>query len=326
MKTPVKIALLGTGMAAAAVHTRLQQEENVDIQVFDKSRGIGGRLATRYTDTHQFDHGAQFFTARTAAFQSFLQDRDEIAAWTPNITTLTRDQAPFKRIWYEPHYVATPRMNGLCRKVFLHANVSLGAEITDILRCPDGYLLQAKDGSRYGPFDRVISSAPAEQTARIFSSITTARFDAVRFDPCFALMVPLTEEDTLPSFDAAVVRDSPISWLAFTDSKPDRSCAPSMIAHSRGDWAREHLDDDPAVIRQQLGDALTTLTGLPEDAIANSNLHRWRYARTTQPLGAPFWLTEDNRLGACGDWCLGERVEDAFTSGMAIANAIIESL
>jgi len=32
------------------------------------------------------------------------------------------------------------------------------------------------------------------------------------------------------------------------------------------------------------------------------------------------------RLGACGDWCAGPRVEGAFLSGAAMAGAVLREL
>jgi len=52
------------------------------------------------------------------------------------------------------------------------------------------------------------------------------------------------------------------------------------------------------------------------------SLHRWRYARTANSAGEDFLLDRQLRLAACGDWCLGERVEDAFLSGLRLAKVL----
>jgi hypothetical protein len=48
---------------------------------------------------------------------------------------------------------------------------------------------------------------------------------------------------------------------------------------------------------------------------------RWMYAKTTKPLGRSHLWDNQQRLGVCGDWCLGHRVEDAFVSGLELALA-----
>ena len=58
-------------MAGLSAANRLR-EAGADCTVFEKSRGLGGRMATRRAGSLQFDHGAQYFTARGVRFQSRL--------------------------------------------------------------------------------------------------------------------------------------------------------------------------------------------------------------------------------------------------------------
>jgi renalase len=57
-------------------------------------------------------------------------------------------------------------------------------------------------------------------------------------------------------------------------------------------------------------------------APAYLSAHRWRYALVERPLGEPCLWDEALRLGLCGDWCLGPRVEAAWMSGRALAAAL----
>ena len=64
-----KIIIIGAGMAGLTCARRLTYA-GMDVRILDKGRGIGGRLATRRTDTGlTFDHGAQYVTARGPGFQ-----------------------------------------------------------------------------------------------------------------------------------------------------------------------------------------------------------------------------------------------------------------
>mgnify|MGYP003606470797 FL=1 len=49
---------------------------------------------------------------------------------------------------------------------------------------------------------------------------------------------------------------------------------------------------------------------------------RWAYAKTLQPLGKSHLWDAKTGVGLCGDWCLGNRVEDAFVSGLELALAV----
>ncbi|MFB0970402.1 MAG: hypothetical protein QMB26_03420, partial [Pseudomonadales bacterium] len=69
---------------------------------------------------------------------------------------------------------------------------------------------------------------------------------------------------------------------------------------------------------------VAAVASVAEITHATAGLHRGRYARVTEPFGQDFWINEASQLAACGDWCLGNRVEDAFTSATRLAQRFEE--
>ena len=61
------VAVIGAGMAGIGA-ARLLADAGFRVVVFDKSRGMGGRCATKRWEGHSVDHGAQYFTMRDADF------------------------------------------------------------------------------------------------------------------------------------------------------------------------------------------------------------------------------------------------------------------
>ena len=55
------VAIAGTGLSAIFAAIRIRSQMDVNLLMFDKARGLGGRLATRRVDNGKFDHGAQYF-------------------------------------------------------------------------------------------------------------------------------------------------------------------------------------------------------------------------------------------------------------------------
>ncbi len=51
-------------------------------------------------------------------------------------------------------------------------------------------------------------------------------------------------------------------------------------------------------------------------------IHGWHYANNAKQEISPIFLDQDHKLAACGDWCLGGRVEGAFTSAYNLVNAM----
>ena len=66
----MKIAIIGSGISGLAAARTLNKI--ADITIFEKSRGIGGRIATRRANPFTFDHGAQYFLVKNADFKSFV--------------------------------------------------------------------------------------------------------------------------------------------------------------------------------------------------------------------------------------------------------------
>jgi len=318
------IAIIGAGLAGITLARELRGV--ADVTVFEKSRGYGGRMATRHAEPYQFDHGAQFFTARSAEFKQVLQEvgkQNACALWEPKIVTLQAGNKSFKREWFEPHYVGVPGMNALCKALTSDCPVHLQSEVTSITRESASWRLSGASDISYGVFDWVISAIPSPQALALMPPDFSCRpaLKAVDFSPCLALMLGLPSQPALP-FAAAVVRESPIGWIAVDSSKSGRARASSIVIHSDNDWARSHVDTGAEEVSELLLAALREVMGDAEEKAENRALHRWRYARAESFVGADYLLDGDKKLAACGDWCLGNRVEDAFASGLRLGEKL----
>ena len=324
------IAIIGAGLAGLTLARELSGI--ADITLFEKARGLGGRMSTRRNASHQWDHGAQFFTARSHAFNNFLTpfiSEGTVVEWQPNITTLSLDKTPFKRPWFEPHYVAAPAMNSLLKAMAGDLNIHLSTRVEHLVANDKGWQLLDEQQQLLGEFDWVISSAPLPQTQALLPAAilgdTLARYQML---PCYALLLTADDAD-LPHWDAAKVNDPQLSWISFNHRLPGRNrAAGTVVAHSTAAWAQAHLEDDQETVKQQLTARFCALTGVSPAAITSAQLHRWRYAlsaEVAEPEEA-FVLNESARLAACGDWCLGGRVEAAFSSAYQLARTLREKI
>jgi renalase len=126
------------------------------------------------------------------------------------------------------------------------------------------------------------------------------------------------------AFDAARLDHPVLSWAAVNSAKPGRAAPFSLVVHSRNDWAEQHLEDDRDSVKRAMLTALTNLTGHDFAGADWIDLHRWRYANVEQALGQPFLFDPENGLAACGDWCLGNRVEAAFESAHSLGEVLAD--
>ncbi len=321
-----RIAVVGAGMSGLVVARRLAAFG--DVSVFEKSRGPGGRMSTRYADAFEFDHGAQYFTAGSDAFRTFLQpllDAGDVATWQPTIAEFDGHQMTGLRPGNEnePRFVGAPRMNRIGKAYAEGLDVRLGVEIAGVQRDGDGWTLAHADASRSGPYDWLILAAPAPQTA----ALANAYPELVRFCEsrvmrgCFALMLGFEQPLDL-AWQAAEIRNSPIGWIAVNSSKPNRGSPYTLVVHSANDWADAHIEDDREQAIEVMLEECSSIVGSSVRDAVHRQLHRWRYANADRNPEGAYFLDRTNRLAACGDWCIRGRVEEAFTSGNELANAL----
>lgn len=320
-----RIAVIGAGIAGLVVSRELAEIH--DVHVFEKSRGVGGRMATRRAGQFEFDHGAQFFTARSAAFRSFLEPLLEagvIADWPARFAELRRERIIATRRWGNDysHYVGVPGMNALPRKLASGLNIRFETGVRPLVRKGLRWQLSGDGQELLGEFDWVIVTAPAAQAEELLASTPLSTPAAqVRMHACYALLLGFDEAPELP-WDAALVRDADVSWISVNSSKPGRAAAASLVVHSTNAWADAHVDDDTEAVRHHLAEECRKVAGIDAAEAAFIDVHRWRYANVDQQDGEPYVLDAGQRLAVCGDWFVMGRVEGAFTSARALAENI----
>ncbi len=309
----MRIAIVGAGLAGLSCGARLAGAGHA-VSLFDKGRGPGGRLSHRRAATPlgeaHFDHGAQYFTARDPDFRRQVDfwARDGIAAPWP----AAGDDA----------WVGVPGMNAPAKALAAGLDVGCAARVERLERDGAGWHLSG-EGLEAGPFDAVAVAVPAEQAGALVRAVSPGfadAADATPAEPCWTVMAAFPER--LRIGEDVVKRRGPIGWAARDSAKPGRSGPESWVVQAGPDWSREHLEEAPAEIVPKLLGALAEVTGspLPEPAVASA--HRWRYARSGT-LGRDDLWDAGLRLGVCGDWLLGPRVECAWVSGHRLAGAML---
>jgi len=318
-------AVIGAGIAGLRLAQRLDRA-GVNVRVFDKARGPSGRLATRRSDGGQFDHGAQYFTARVPSFVAQVEDwrrRGVVARWEGKVARLEEGAVEIERDSPD-RYVGTPRMSAIARDLADGLRADFSTRIVGAKRERDAWELAVEGGDAIGDLDAVLMAVPAPQAVPLLSGSPelAKRAEEVRLRPCHALMVRFAE-DVDVEFDAAFVRSPSLGWIAHNASKPGRDAAPTWVLHSTADWSDAHLEVSAEGLRDVLLEALADALGRPLPETTFSASHRWLYARAeSKGDGSPLWDAE-RRIGACGDWVQGDRVEDAFASAETLASSIL---
>lgn len=339
-------AVVGAGLAGiACARTLLNAGHRVT--VFEKSDQVGGRTATHHSPFGSFDAGAQYFTIRDERFAMALDTVPGIyRPWSANairVLDATGHVATPSQPPGEAHWVASPNMETLAitwaeplqQGGHLHTNTHVVAIERDPVK-PQHWQVRAQkpDGAQQvvAGLDAVLLAQPADPARSLLtqSAIQTpliADLAGVITAPCWTMMLAFPQSvrpglTTLgPQWNAARSTHHRIAWLARESSKPQRGIVERWTVQASPAWSFEHLEDDSSRVQAKLLKAFAEVTGIYAQP-GYVEMRRWRYAQTTQPLGKTHLFDRKNSLGACGDWCLGHRLEDAFISGLELALAV----
>jgi renalase len=312
-ETP-KVAIIGAGLAGVTAAMRLEKN-GVDVTLFEKSRGVSGRMSTRrnpLNDTKntstedvlwQYDHGAQYFIANDATFRAEVsrwQSLGIAAPWSPTIAVLgtlghsqliampggetVRDGSQAMAF---TRWVGTPRMSSIVSNLAktLRGRAMLETTVTTLTQSGMGWQLTTLEhGAIESPFDAVLLALPAPQARMLLQTAAPAgaALSALAANDtmcaCWSVMLHLNEPPSL-AFDAAVVGVGPLRWIARDNSKPRRPNIETWVLHASADWSATHIEASKEFVMRELIHAFSGSVGTQIKPI-QATVHRWRYATT----------------------------------------------
>tara|TARA_Y100000748_G_scaffold165874_1_gene138729 strand:+ start:10174 stop:11148 length:975 start_codon:yes stop_codon:yes gene_type:complete len=321
----MSVAVIGAGIAGISAALQLH-EAGLAVELFDKSRGTGGRMSSKRTEQGEFDIGTQYFTARHSAFRAAVEDwqsRGWVARWQPRLYRID-EQGLRASEDDQQRYVGAPRMTALSRSLIGDIPLHSATRIVELQRSEAGWLLVDSEAGHHGPYQQVIVATPAPQAVPLLSAAPTLASAAAQaqMEPGWAVCVGFAEPLTL-ALDAAFVRCGPLDWVCANHSKPGRDSAANWVLQSTPAWAAAHLDTPPqevaTLLLEALADALQT--ELPEVRFVHA--HRWLYARPAEDQQWGALAAPELDLYVCGDWCQAGRLEGAWLSGREAAQVLL---
>lgn len=320
------IAIIGAGLSGLSLAHQLHAD--FDVTLFEKHYCAGGRMASRQHDKSWFDHGAQFFTAKTDAFNDFLSPlikQGVIQVWNGNFIEFKGEQIVRRDSWTTeyPHWVGCPTMSAIGCSLSTSLQVNYSTLISSTIHTAQGWMLTDDNQQTFGPYDWLVFSLPPQQIAAITPPFISFKETLSNYEMrgCCALMLELDTSIKL-EFDAAVVTDTNISWISVNNSKPERGNNTTVVVHSTNTWADSHQRSDLQQLKLQMIDEFCRVTKTQASSITYSDIKRWQYANITKQTGPDYLIDTKHHAAACGDWCIQGRVEAAFTSAFQLAETI----
>ncbi len=308
--------MVGAGIAGLAC-ARSLTEAGVAVRVLERGRVCGGRLATKRYDGRRTDIGAAYFTVQDdefAALAARWRDRGLVREWTDTLSVLDPDgghQTTGPMRWAAP--------NGLRS---LAEDLAEGLDVTT-----EQPVEWVEPGLKVDGVhaDAVVLAMPGPQALHVLHpELSTARASVEDQGWLASLAVTLVFPTRAWSdFHGAFVNDHPILQNVFDDGERRGDGAPVLVAHTTPEFT-EHYVADPSAADDEVEAAVRAVLGLDVRAVT-THVHRWTYARPTNPAKAPFYLDE-HHIGIAGDAWGSPRVETAWLSGTLLGRALAAQL
>ncbi|WP_410766606.1 NAD(P)/FAD-dependent oxidoreductase [Haloferax sp. DFSO60] len=339
------VCIVGAGVAGIGAAYALRTTDS-NVTILEKSRGVAGRAATRRKNGCRYDHGANYvkdYDERTADLIQELGTDGLVDIDEPIWTFDTDGEIAEGDSRDEHKWTWEAGITQLGKRLLEQTNATVERE-TRVAAIDRDYetgvwSVVDTDDVRHGPFDVVLLTPPAPQTASILTEMGWGSQDMVALREAIGsvtyrtirsimLHYPFERDDpwyALVNTD----KDHDIGWLAREECKdghvPDGESL--LVVQMSPEWSEAHYDDDPEEIATVAADKAATL--LDDDRLRDPDWvdHQgWRYAL---PNGTAFEEVirrgEDAGLYFAGDWTVGEgRVHAALWSGIETGERIID--
>ncbi|MEM9653395.1 MAG: FAD-dependent oxidoreductase, partial [Actinomycetota bacterium] len=300
-----------------------------DVLIVDKGRSVGGRLATRRLGGATLDHGAQFFTVRSAAFQTAVD------GWLADGVVEEWCRGFSAEDGY-PRYRAVGGMNQLAKHLAAELNaaglsVVTRQRVAAIIPGPDHWSL-TYEGYTREPDEAaaLIATPPVPQTIELLRDGATVlpapvadQLAAMAYHRVIAILAVLDRSPGLGGPGALQQPDDPTFTFVSDNQAKGISGEPGVTFHLSHDLSARLWDNEDALVLAEVEPAIRQLLG--DAAVTEIQVKRWRYAGPANPhpelsLTA---ATSPGPLILAGDGFGDSKVEGAFLSGLNAAEEIL---
>jgi renalase len=320
------VIVIGAGVAGLTVARDLKQAGR-EVIVLEKSRGLGGRSATRTLSGMKVDHGAQYFTVRDEGFQKQVDDwleQEHLKVWSHGFHRLTEKGLAAPSVG-NPRYVFPNGMNTIGKLLGTGLDIRTETKVMGVEPYEKTWRVSSETGEAFEAKTVILNMPPEQASALCAFNLGELRqqLESVVMEPSFALMAGY-EASLAPTWQGLHIDiPSPLSWISHDSSKRSHPTETVLVAHSTAQFARDHFEEDLEIVKTIMLSALSSLISAFNEPTW-TNLQRWKYALASKFLDVNF-LQHDDSLYFCGDWCGGARLEAAFLSGLAVAQHLAKA-
>ncbi len=302
----MKIVIVGAGISGLAIAKALQQRPSVEVQIFEKSKGVGGRLATRRFEHGAFDHGAQFYSLSPATESLHRQ-------W------ITKGSAEY---WFEdrhrPKFRGHHGMTSIAKMMADSLKIDFATKIIGIGRKDNRWLLELEDKDPQWA-DQVVLTVPLPQALELLTASQIAfpeELSSIHYAKALVGLFQGSAGKTLSTTPWGYLEPSaPNPIFSITDlQKKGMATKPAFTVTMSPDFSEKYFADSDEVISDAL--CASVLKYQSDFAWTDFQLKKWRYSHPLTIAASPSMEIAPG-LSLVGDAFGGPSISGALRSAQA---------
>lgn len=313
------VIIIGGGISGLLCATKINNR--LKTTILDKGRNFGGRLATREFNGAIFDHGAQYFTAKSSRFQNYVNKWHKekiIKVWFSSQSNAFSHN--------HPRWISNNGMNQLAKHIANNLNVIRSTEISKIIYNKNFWSLESLTGSTFSA-DNIVITIPVPQIKKLFSNSESQTINfkeindyfSVEYEKGLAILAVLNGKSGIKKPGFLKPDNENISWIADNYIK-GISPIPALTIHTSPEYSEKVFNKPPL---EQIEEIINPLKTIIDSDIIDYYVHKWGYTTPIINNNVNNDFFEEFNLFFAGDSFSGPRVESAALSGLSIADKII---
>lgn len=305
--------IIGSGLSGLALAKFINEKKLGSVLVLEKSRGVGGRMATRRTLGTRFDHGAQFYRLKEDS-----QNYHEY--WLKNEVT---------HEWFRSvlghHWCANDGMTSLAKIMVSECEVQLEKQIQSIVKHEDGWKLTSDKGEIW-ECRNLILTAPLPQALLLLdhSNIQyNLELKNILYTKALIGLLTLKKDISLNEFGYLEFTEGDFFSIADQKTKGVSQKAALTVTMSPQFSEKYFNETDDALVLQHITKIFQEK--YPQCEIEGVELKKWRYC---QALGAAnsLYTEVQKNFYLIGDAFGGSSLLGALRSAKALSTHLANHL
>ena len=316
--------IIGSGISGATIANALSKKYSLDL--YDKAKGVGGRSSNKKLNNNEsFDHGAQYISPKSVQFKRFIKDlinKKIVKNWLGRHvflkTTTNEDKKHIKIIGKKGN-------NAISKYLLKDINCNFNSEVIKIINNNKFWEISFSNGSTKF-YKCLILTFPFPQLKKLSKKYIKHSFINKKIKMNANITVMMITKKIKHNTSSYLFNDKILGWAGNENSKKRfKSSYDLWTLQSTHKWANKMINNNKINKLSNakiLIDKFFKLTGLKRNKILHIKNHGWKYAFNSNPLKIKSYWNNSERLGVCGDWFVGSRVESGWLSAKDLFSKI----